>query len=176
MSRRRLAGFDGFRILPIFPGDDAIHVYLLARKLGPRCKDGIIEASCENPSRLIHASIGVPPQVLSINPIGTCSRWFNSLPKKKAIAEKSAADSGVEVVHFALKSTCGTSVLSCSIRKSLTCFRAPAVSIACSPCVTCVVGPHPLSGISILDCPDANQTSPTSKSLTVNVELPATCS
>ena len=48
-------------------------------------------------SRLVQASAGLPPQLASIKPIGTCSCFRMERPKKYATAEKLRAESGLQI-------------------------------------------------------------------------------
>src|SRR5271157_2825553 len=60
---------------------------------------GISEASEPKPRMLVHASAGVPPQLESMSPIGTCSLSSSCLAKKYATAENVAAVSGVQAAQ-----------------------------------------------------------------------------
>jgi hypothetical protein len=131
-----------------------------------------------------HESAGVPPHVASTRPTGTFSFEAISRPKKYATAEKVAAVAGVHSVHDVVMSLIGTSEVLCSTSSSRSFgFFAAAISAAAS--FTAAFGGNPFKGISMLDCPDANQTSPTSRSLivlsgpsplTVSVYGPPACS
>ena len=111
--------------------------------------------STPSASALIHASMRLPPQVLSMMPIGTPVLLRNWRAKKCATAENSPATSGDEATHSPPASChCGSPDHACG---TLKCRTNESVDrrISASASFDAAID-H-----SMFDCPDANHTSPT---------------
>src|SRR5581483_12014751 len=140
-----------------------------AAKTGMRLES---DASAESE---IQEAMGVPPQEESMRPTGMCSRAWISRPKKKATAENSVAVAELHGVHDEGWSPSGKSLDFLSKRSrwiwpQTVGSSAEAISLSAS-LMTADPG-KPRRGISILDWPEANHTSPTRMSARVIWVLP----
>src|SRR5690349_12778636 len=107
----------------------------------------------------IQLSMGDPPQLIWIKPIGIFKTSFRSFPKKYAVALKLLTDSGLASCQDAgLMVSCGKN---CEDRGTVInrIFLLDDLRMASlDPIMGCPL--KPFKGISIFDCPLQSQTSP----------------
>jgi len=104
--------------------------------------------------------------------MGIFSSFSSVRPKKKAVALKEAAVSGVQGSHWPRQSLAGAAAMAFSTVKRRIRGRL-AAAISASESAMGSFGGHPRRGISILDWPEQIQTSPmrTSSNFLVPVGL-----